>query len=121
MIISLFTLFALLTSFLGIGLCTQHIYNYDFKIPRLLSTALTTVPALLIYFASFFFGFSFLDVLAVAGELTLPILLMLIAYAYYKSAGKDGHHSLPFPKITAVLVSLFYFAVFSSFFLRIIF
>ncbi|MBR9681701.1 MAG: hypothetical protein GOV00_02790 [Candidatus Altiarchaeota archaeon] len=118
--ISLFTLLALLTSFLGIGLCTQHIYNYDFKIPRKLATVLTTVPALLIYLASFFLGFSFLDILAVAGELTLPILLMLISYAYYKATKNGTKSRLPFPQITAVLVGLFYFAIFSSFFLRII-
>ena len=119
-VISLFTLFALLTSFIGIGLCTQHIYNYDFKLPRKVSTALTTGPALLIYAASVVFGFGFLDVLAVAGELTLPILLMLISYAYYKATRGGLKTSLPFPRVLAAFTGIFYFAIFSSFFVRLV-
>lgn len=117
-IISLFTIFALLTSFLGLGLCTQHIYNYDFGLPRKAATAFTVLPALAIYLASYLFGFSFLDVLSVAGELTLPLLLILICYAYVKAP--DREKTLPLPRVTSTLVGLFYFAIFSSFFFRLI-
>jgi len=118
-VISLFTLFALLTSFLGIGLCTQHIYNYDFGMPRKVATALTTLPALLIYLASQAFGFGFLDVLSVAGELTLPVLLMLVSYAFYK-ASRHRTMTLPAPRLLATLTGVFYMTIFASFFMRFI-
>ncbi len=109
-IISLFTMTALFTSFLGIGLSTRHIYQFDFGLSRVKSTLAVVVPPLIIFLTSGFFGFGFLDILGMAGELTLPMFAITASYAYYKVLPAIKTR-LPAPKIFALVTALFYMTI----------
>lgn len=112
LMISLFTITALFTSFLGIGLSMMHIYQFDFKFPRLISTLLVILPPLLIFLYSGSMGFGFLDILGLAGELTLPIFAVTVSYAYLKVLPALKPKT-PYPKATAILAACFYLSLFA--------
>ena len=116
LLISLFTLFALFTSFLGISLSLKHIYNFDFGIERKDSALLTLLPPLLLFLLSKRYGIGFLQILSAAGELTLPFFLIALSIAYLKvlPALKPA---TPFPRLSAYLSLLFFSSLLLSFFL----
>ncbi|MBR9680949.1 MAG: hypothetical protein GOU98_03945 [Candidatus Altiarchaeota archaeon] len=111
LIISLFTMTALFTSFLGIGLGMMHIYQFDFKFPRLMSTLSVILPPLVIFLYSDSIGLGFLDILGLAGELTLPLFAITISYAYWKVLPALKPKT-PYPRVAAVLSALFYLTLF---------
>jgi hypothetical protein len=53
------------------------------------------------------FGFGFLDILGIAGELTIPLFAITAAYAYYRVLPAIKT-TLPFPRAMAALSVLFY-------------
>lgn len=110
-LISLFTITALFTSFLGIGLGMRHIYEFDFKLPRLMSTLAVMLPPLAVFSWSGTLGFGFLDILGLAGELTLPLFTITVSYAYLRALPKLKPKT-PYPETAAVLAGLFYAFVF---------
>lgn len=110
-LISIFTITALFTSFLGIGLGMRHIYEFDFKLPRILSTFAVMIPPLAVFSWSGTLGFSFLDILGLAGELTLPLFAITVSYAYLKALPKLKPKT-PHPETAAVLAALFYAVIF---------
>jgi len=116
--ISLFTLFALFTSFLGLGLSLRHIYNFDFHLSRGKATLATVLPPLLLFILSKFLHAGFLGVLSVAGELTLPLFSLIAIYAYVK-VWKERGTSLPYPTFIVGFTSLFFLFLLASFILNI--
>ncbi len=118
--ISIFTLFALLTSFLGIGLGMRHIYEYDFRLPRLGATLAVVLPPLAIFLSAGYTGVSFLGILGLAGELTLPLFTLTISYAYYRASDLI-ETSIPYPRLVSALVGLFYLSFFGFSLFNLIF
>ncbi|MBR9689935.1 MAG: hypothetical protein GOV01_03500 [Candidatus Altiarchaeota archaeon] len=110
-IISFFTMIALLTSFLGIGLSLFHVYQFDFKLSRILSILAVILPPLGIFLYSGSLGFGFLDILGLAGELTLPLFALTMVYAYYKVLPAIKPKT-PFPRLAIFFTALFYALVF---------
>ena len=111
LVISVFTLTALFSSFLGIGLSLRHIYEFDFKLPRLLSTVMVVGPPLGIFLLSGPLSISFLDILGIAGELTIPLFAITLAYAYHKIIPAIEPR-IPYPKHATALAVLFYGSIF---------
>ena len=112
LVISLFTVTALFSSFLGIGLSMMHIYQFDFKFPRIVSTLLVVTPPLTIFLLSGPLNISFLDILGIAGELTLPLFAITVAYAYYKIMPAIKPR-VPLPKLTTFITAGFYATIFT--------
>ncbi len=107
LIISLFTVTALFTSFLGIGLGMRHIYQFDFRLSRQVSTLFVMLPPLAVFTWSGVLGFGFLDILGLAGELTLPLFTVTVSYAFIKALPKLKPKT-PFPRLSAVATGMFY-------------
>lgn len=113
LLIFLFTVVALFTSFLGIGLGVRHIYQFDFHLSRLASTAAVMLPPLALFLCSDRLGVGFLDVLGLAGELTLPLFAITVAYAYNKVLPAI-EPKVPFPRVVSAANALFYAGIFVS-------
>jgi amino acid permease len=112
-LISLFTVTALFTSFLGIGLGMRHIYQFDFKLSRMASTLAVMLPPLAVFSWSGTLGFGFLDILGLAGELTLPLFVITLSYAYLKALPWLKPKT-PAPRVSAVATALIYATIFIS-------
>lgn len=83
---NLFAVFAMATSFIALGLALQEMYNYDYKLSRRLSWALSCFVPLVIFFALSFFGMlSFVSVLGITGAVAGGIDGVLISMMFLKA------------------------------------
>ncbi|MBI2128599.1 GerAB/ArcD/ProY family transporter [Candidatus Woesearchaeota archaeon] len=83
---NLFAVFAMATSFIALGLALQEMYNYDYKLGKKLSWALSCFVPLLIFFVLSFFGMlSFVSVLGITGAVAGGIDGVLIAMMFLKA------------------------------------
>jgi amino acid permease len=110
-LISLFTVTALFTSFLGIGLGMRHIYQFDFGLSRVASTLAVALPPFALFLCSDRLGIGFLDILGLAGELTLPLFTITVSYAYLKVLPAIKPKT-PFPRASALATGAFYSIIF---------
>ncbi len=109
---NIFAAFAMLTSFLGLGLALKETYMYDCKLNKHTAFLLTVIPPLFI--ASLGLT-SFIAVIAFAGAVAGGIDGILIILAYWK-AKKQGErkpeYSLNISRtLTTVLIMMFSFGV----------
>lgn len=118
-IISLFTILALFTSFIGLGLSLRHIYNFDFGFSRSLSTLLAVFPPLIIFFLSKHFHAGFLSILSLAGELTLPLFSLIVIWAYTRFVRRHGTE-VPFFRFSVLFTTSFYLFLLISFLLNFV-
>jgi amino acid permease len=110
---NIFAAFAMLTSFLGLGLALKEMYLYDCGISKQISFFLTVTPPLFIALLGLT---SFIAVIAFAGAVAGGIDGILIMLAYWKAKKKGDRkpeYSLKISRtLTAVLILLFSFGIF---------
>jgi len=99
---NVFAIFAMLTSFLALGIALVTMYNYDFKISKNTSFILTlAVPLVIVLFKLT----NFLEVLGIAGAVSAGINCVLITIAFHK-AKKKGDRKPEFTLNAPWIVSL---------------
>lgn len=87
---NLFAIFAMATSFIALGLALKEMYNYDYKLNKKLSWALSCFVPLAIFFALYFFNMlSFIGVLGITGTIAGGIdgVLIFMMFLKAKTAG----------------------------------
>lgn len=83
---NLFAIFAMATSFIALGLALQEMYNYDYKLSRKLSWALSCfVPLAAFLMLSFFNMLSFVSVLGITGAVAGGLDGVLISMMFLKA------------------------------------
>jgi tyrosine-specific transport protein len=109
---NIFAAFAMLTSFLGLGLALKEMYMYDCGINRTTAFFLTVSPPLAIALLGLT---SFITVIAFAGAVAGGIDGILIMLAYWKAKKKGDRkpeYSLKMSRIlTALLILMFAFGI----------
>ena len=105
---NLFAVFAMTTSFLALGLALREMYNYDYKISKFSSWAMT----IFLPFILFLFGFkSFINVIGTAGVIAGGLegaLILLILLKAKKKSERKPEYTIKIGKILAgVLIAVF--------------
>jgi amino acid permease len=107
---NIFAVLAMFTSFLTLGIALVEMYNYDFKISRKLSLALTLIIPLIIALSNLT---TFIVVLGLAGVIAGGVDGILIVLAYWKVkrlGNRKPEFSLRVPKIIGLII-IFMFAL----------
>ncbi|MBD3303907.1 amino acid permease [Candidatus Woesearchaeota archaeon] len=111
-IANLFAAFAMLTSFLGLGLALKEMYMYDCKLHKHTAFFLTVIPPLCIAMLGLT---SFITIIAFAGAVAGGIDGILIMLAYWKAKEKGERkpeYSLTISRtLTALLILVFSFGI----------
>jgi len=111
-IANIFAAFAMLTSFLGLGLALKEMYIYDCGISKHTAFFLTVIPPLIIALLDIT---SFITVIAFAGAVAGGIDGILIMLAYWKAKKKGERkpeYSLTISRtLTTMLILLFSFGI----------
>jgi amino acid permease len=109
---NIFAAFAMLTSFLGLGLALKEMYVYDCNFNKHLAFLLTVVPPLFIALLGLT---SFIAVIAFAGAVAGGIDGILIMLAYWKAKKKGDRkpeYRLKISRtLTALLILMFSFGI----------
>lgn len=105
---NLFAVLAMFTSFLTLGIALTEMYNYDFKMSRKVSLALTLVIPLIIAVTNIT---TFIAVLGLAGAIAGGVdgILIVLAYWKVKKLGKrKPEYSLRVPKLIGLLILIMF-------------
>jgi len=118
---NIFAAFAMLTSFLGLGLALKEMYIYDCGINKTTAFFLTVSPPLVIALLGLT---SFITVIAFAGAVAGGIDGILIMLAYWKAKKKGDRkpeYSIKISRtLTALLILMFAFGIIYQLFITLI-
>ena len=107
---AVFGLLAIATSFLVLGSNLKHTFEYDWHMPSILSTALTTVVPLLIFIAGVQ---HFIEVVSFAGGVLGALILIFVLIIYRQAitkGDKEPGYVMNLPKALAYgIIALFIF------------
>jgi amino acid permease len=105
---NLFAIFAMATSFLTLGLALKQMYNYDYRLNKNLSWALTCFVPLAIALSGIT---SFIKVIGFAGVISgglEGVLIVLMAMKAKKLGNRKPEFSIPINKIIAgIIIAVF--------------
>ncbi len=111
-LISLFGLFAITTSFLGLGVAMMEMFQYDFHLSKMVSWMLTVIPPYFLFLSG---TRNFIDVINLSGAVAIGLESIVFVFLYQKVKSR-GHripeYSLNLPKwLWYAMIALFIFGI----------
>lgn len=111
-LLSLFGVFAIATSYLGLGAALMEVFQYDFHLPKAVSWLLTVIPPYFLFFSG---TRNFIDVINLGGAVALGVESIIIVFLYQKIKSKGyriPEYSLNLSKwIWYAMIALFSFGI----------
>src|SRR3989344_332548 len=105
---NLFAVFAMTTSFMGLGLALKEMYNFDYK----LSNNISWILACFIPMIAFLIGFkSFINVIGLTGIFAgglEGILIVLMLWKAKKKCDRKPEYSLPLSKLIGIILIIIF-------------
>ncbi len=105
---NLFATFAMMTSFLGLGLALKEMYNFDYKLNNNISWVLACFVPLI----AFLIGFKdFINVIGLTGVFAgglEGILIVLMLWKSKKKCDRKPEYSLPFAKLIGIILIIIF-------------
>ncbi len=105
---NLFAVFAMTTSFLGLGLALREVYDYDYKLNERLSWVLACFVPLIVFLLGFK---SFIKVIGLTGIFAgglEGILIVLMLWNAKKRSERNPEYSLGFVKLIGIILIIIF-------------